>query len=41
MVLPPDEQAVDVYDNLMRSVIEYVHVGEFKRPQPQGPHGVI
>ena len=29
------------YDNLMKSMSEFVHVGEFKRPQPPWPHGVI
>jgi len=41
MFIPPDEQAVEIYDNLMKSMSEYVHVGEFKRPQPPWPHGVI
>ena len=41
MFIPPDEQAVEIYDNLMKSMSEYAHVGEFKRPQPPWPHGVI
>ena len=41
MFIPPDEQAVEIYDNLMKSMSEFVHVGEFKRPQPPWPHGVI
>ena len=30
-----------IYNNLMKSMSEFVHVGEFKRPQPPWPHGVI
>ena len=41
MFIPPDEQAVEIYDNLMKSMSEFAHVGEFKRPQPPWPHGVI
>ncbi len=41
MFIPPDEQSVEIYDNLMKSMSEFVHVGEFKRPQPPWPHGVI
>ena len=41
MFIPPEEQSVEIYDNLMKSMSEFVHVGEFKRPQPPWPHGVI
>jgi hypothetical protein len=41
MFIPPEEQSVEIYDNLMKSMSEFVHVGELKRPQPPWPHGVI
>ena len=41
MFIPPDEQSVEIYDNLMHSMSQFAHVGEFKRPQPPWPHGVI
>ena len=41
MFIPPDEQSVEIYDNLMKSMSQFAHVGEFKRPQPPWPHGVI
>jgi predicted DsbA family dithiol-disulfide isomerase len=41
MFVPPDEQAAEIYENLSKTMSEYQHVGEFKRPQPPWPHGVI
>ncbi len=39
--IPPDEQAVDMYQTLFKTMSEFAHVGEFKRPQPPWPHGII
>ena len=41
MFVPPLEQAAEMYDSLTKTMSEYVHVGEIKRPQPPWPHGVI
>ena len=41
MFVPPDEQAAEMYDSLTKTMSEFVHVGELKRPQPPWPHGVI
>jgi predicted DsbA family dithiol-disulfide isomerase len=41
MFIPPDEQAVEIYDTLMKAMSQFAHVGEMKRPQPPWPHGVI
>jgi hypothetical protein len=41
MFVPPDEQAGEIYDNLVKTMSEFEHVGELKRPQPPWPHGVI
>lgn len=41
MFIPPDEQAVEIYESLTKTMSEFVHVGELKRPQPPWPHGVI
>lgn len=41
MFIPPDEQAVEIYDTLFQTMSEFAHVGEIKRPQPPWPHGVI
>ena len=41
MFVPPAEQAVGMYDNLMQMVNDFQYVGEVKRPQPPWPHGVI
>lgn len=41
MFIPPDEQAAEIYDSLMKTMSEFAHVGEVKRPQPPWPHGVI
>ena len=41
MFVPPDEQAAEMYESLMKTMSEFVHVGELKRPQPPWPHGVI
>ena len=39
--IPPDDQAVDMHETLFKTMSEFAHVGEFKRPQPPWPHGVI
>jgi hypothetical protein len=41
MFIPPDEQAVEIYDSLLKTMSQFAHVGELKRPQPPWPHGVI
>jgi predicted DsbA family dithiol-disulfide isomerase len=41
MFIPPDDQAVEVYNTLTKFVGDLKHVGEVKRPQPPWPHGVI
>ena len=41
MFVPPDEQAAEMYESLFKTMSEYGHVGELKRPQPPWPHGVI
>jgi predicted DsbA family dithiol-disulfide isomerase len=41
MFIPPDDQAMEVYDTLTKFVGDLKHVGEVKRPQPPWPHGVI
>lgn len=41
MFIPPDEQAVEIYESLFKTMSEFAHVGELKRPQPPWPHGVI
>jgi len=41
MFIPPDEQAVEIYESLFKTMAEFVHVGEIKRPQPPWPHGLI
>ena len=41
MFIPPDEQAAEIYDSLVKTMSEFVHVGELKRPQPPWPHGVL
>ena len=41
MFIPPDEQAVEIYETMTKAMKEFDHVGEFKRPQPPWPHGVI
>ena len=39
--VPPDEQAAPMYDSLFKTMSEFPHLGELKRPQPPWPHGVI
>ena len=39
--VPPDEQASEMFETLSKTMSEFVHVGELKRPQPPWPHGVI
>ncbi len=39
--VPPDEQATEMYDSLMKTMSEFAYVGELKRPQPPWPHSVI
>ena len=39
--VPPDEQAAEMFETLSKTMSEFVHVGELKRPQPPWPHGVI
>jgi len=41
MFIPPDEQCAEIYDTLIKTMSEFAHVGELKRPQPPWPHGVI
>ncbi len=41
MFIPPDEQAVEIYETMTKAMSQFAHVGEFKRPQPPWPHGVI
>ena len=41
MFVPPDEQAEEIYNTLFKTMSEFAHVGEIKRPQPPWPHGVI
>ena len=41
MFIPPDEQAAEMYETLTKTMSEFAHVGEIKRPQPPWPHGVI
>jgi hypothetical protein len=41
MFIPPDDQAGEVYDTLVKMMNDIKHVGEIKRPQPPWPHGVI
>ena len=41
MFIPPDEQATEIYETLTKAMSQFDHVGEFKRPQPPWPHGVI
>ena len=41
MFIPPNEQAVEIYETLTKTMSQFEHVGEFKRPQPPWPHGVI
>jgi predicted DsbA family dithiol-disulfide isomerase len=41
MFIPPDDQAVDVFETMVKVMGQLAHVGEVKRPQPPWPHGVI
>ena len=41
MFIPQDEQAAEIYETLTKAMSQFDHVGEFKRPQPPWPHGVI
>jgi hypothetical protein len=41
MFIPPDDEAVEMYDSLMKVMSEFAYVGEIKRPQPPWPHSVI
>ena len=41
MFIPPDELAADIYETMFKAMNDHVHVGEFKRPQPPWPHGLI
>ncbi len=41
MFIPPDEQAADIYQTLVKTISQFAHVGELKRPQPPWPHGVL
>ena len=41
MFVPPVEQAAEIYESLFKTMSEFAHVGELKRPQPPWPHGVI
>jgi protein-disulfide isomerase-like protein with CxxC motif len=41
MFIPPAEEAVEMYDNLMKVASEFKYLGELKRPQPPWPDGII
>lgn len=41
MFIPPEEQSAEIYETLVKTMGQYVHVGEIKRPQPPWPHGVL
>ena len=41
MFIPPVEQSADIFTTMTKAMDEFDHVGEFKRPQPPWPHGVI
>ena len=41
LFIPPDEQAVEMYESLFKTMSEFAYVGEIKRPQPPWPHDVI
>ena len=41
MFIPPDDQAAEIYEGMTKAMSQFAHVGEFKRPQPPWPHGVI
>ena len=41
MFIPPAEEAVEMYDSLMKVAADFKYLGEMKRPQPPWPHGVI
>jgi len=41
MFIPPDDQAAELYEGLIKTMSQFAHVGEIKRPQPPWPHGVI
>jgi predicted DsbA family dithiol-disulfide isomerase len=41
LFIPPEEQSEEMYESLVKVMSEFRHVGEFKRPQPPWPHGVI
>ena len=41
MFIPPEERSAEIYDTLVKAMSQFEHVGEFKRPQPPWPHGVI
>ena len=35
------DQAAEMFESLTKTMSEYVHVGELKRPQPPWPHGLV
>ena len=41
MFIPPLEEAAEIYEGLTKTMSQFAHVGEIKRPQPPWPHGVI
>ena len=41
MFIPPDDQAPEMYETLIKTMSQFAYVGELKRPQPPWPHGVI
>ncbi len=41
MFPPPAEQAEEIFDSLIKTMSEFAHVGEIKRPSPPWPHDVI
>ena len=41
MVIPPAEEGVEMYQDMMKVERDFKQLGEMKRPQPPWPHGVI
>jgi protein-disulfide isomerase-like protein with CxxC motif len=41
MFIPSTEESAEIYEGLTKTMSQFAHVGEVKRPQPPWPHGVI
>ncbi len=41
MFIPPAEEGVEMYHDMMKVASDFKYLGEMKRPQPPWPHGVI